>query len=95
MLEAGLDGIKNKIKPADPVNRNIYNLTRDEKKDLGVHSLPGSLEEALLEMKNSEIAKSALGEHIYDQFLTLKWEEWDQYRIQVSAWEENQYLRTY
>ncbi len=95
MLIAGLDGMKNKIDPPAPVNRNIYHLTPEEKKELKVDSLPGTLEEALREMENSAIAKEALGEHIYGQFLSLKWEEWDEYRIQVSSWEENRYLRIY
>lgn len=95
MLEAGLDGIKNKTNPPPPVNRNIYHLNPQEKQELKVDSLPGTLEEALRELGKSAIAKSALGEHIYKQFLDLKWQEWDEYRIQVTAWEEAKYLRTY
>ena len=95
MLLAGLDGIRKKTEPPAPVNRNIYHLNPKEKLELGVDSLPGTLEEALREMEKSQIAKTALGEHIYGQFLDLKWQEWDEYRIQVSAWEEDRYLRTY
>ena len=95
MLLAGLDGIKNKIEPPHPVNRNIYHLDPKEKAELKVDSLPGSLEEALREFEKSKIAKEALGEHIYEQFLELKWKEWDEYRIQVTPWEEDKYLRIY
>lgn len=95
MLMAGLDGIKNKINPPDPVNRNIYKLSPKEKAELKVDSLPGSLAEALTEFEKSSIAKDALGEHIYSQFLELKWEEWDEFRIQVTGWEEDRYLRYY
>lgn len=95
MLEAGMDGIRNKIDPPAPVNKNIYNLNKKEKEELGVDSLPGTLRGALEYMEKSDIAKSALGDHIYEQFLELKWEEWDDYRIQVTSWEENNYLRTY
>lgn len=95
MLMAGIDGIKNKIEPPAPVNRNIYKLDPKEKEELKVESLPGTLEEALREIEKSKIAKEALGDHIYDQFLALKWDEWDEYRTQVTAWEEARYLRTY
>ena len=95
MLLAGIDGIKNKIEPPATVNRNIYKLDPKEKAELKVDSLPGSLEEALHEFEKSKIAKDALGEHIYSQFLALKWTEWDEYRIQVTGWEENRYLRIY
>jgi glutamine synthetase len=95
MLLAGIDGIKNKIEPPLPVNRNIYHLNPKEKEELKVDSLPGSLEEALHELEKSKIAKEALGEHIYSQFLMLKWTEWDEYRIQVTGWEEARYLRIY
>ena len=95
MLLAGIDGIVNKIEPPAAVNRNIYHLNPKEKEELKVDSLPGSLEEALREIEKSKIARDALGEHIYEQFLDLKWSEWDEYRIQVTGWEENRYLRIY
>lgn len=95
MLLAGMDGIVNKLEPPAAVNRNIYHLNPKEKEELRVDSLPGSLEESLREMQKSKIAQDALGKHIYEQFLELKWEEWDQFRIQVTGWEENKYLRIY
>jgi glutamine synthetase len=45
MLMAGLDGIKNKIEPPDPVDKDIYELPREEL--LNLPSVPASLEEAL------------------------------------------------
>jgi glutamine synthetase len=49
MLMAGLDGIKNKIDPRahgyGPLDRNIYELSDNEKKE--IRSVPASLEEAL------------------------------------------------
>ncbi len=45
MLMAGLDGIKNKLDPGDPLDKNIYSLSPEELAD--VPSMPGSLEEAL------------------------------------------------
>jgi len=47
MLMAMLDGIQNKISPGEPLDRDIYEMTRDEMKHMGVRTTPGSLEEAL------------------------------------------------
>ena len=45
MLMAGLDGVQNKIHPGAPLDRDIYGLTPEERKD--VPTTPGSLAEAL------------------------------------------------
>ena len=42
---AGLDGIRNKIEPADPVDKDLYELPPDEHAD--VDQVPGSLPEVL------------------------------------------------
>jgi glutamine synthetase len=50
MLCAGLDGIKNKIDPGEPLDKNIYELSPDELAK--VPSTPGSLELALEALEN-------------------------------------------
>ena len=45
MLMAMLDGIKNKTRPGDPLDKDIYDLSPEELKD--VPKAPGSLDEAL------------------------------------------------
>lgn len=45
MLMAGLDGIKNKIHPGDPMDKNLYDLPPEEL--AGVPTVCGSLREAL------------------------------------------------
>ncbi len=95
MVMAGLDGIKNKIDPPAPADVNIYKLTAEERAQMGIPALPGSLYEALEELKKSEIAKAALGDHIYSEFLRTKEREWDEFRINVSPWETERYLSRY
>lgn len=95
MLKAGLDGIKNKILPPDPVNVNIYSLTEEERARLGIDSLPGSLKEALTELKGDEVIREALGEHIFSRFVEAKEIEWDVYRTQIHQWEIDQYLTVF
>src|SRR6266853_1190948 len=45
MLLAGLDGVQNRIDPGEPLDKDIYDLSPEQLKD--VPSLPGSLDEAL------------------------------------------------
>jgi glutamine synthetase len=49
MMMAGLDGIRNKIDPGDPLDKDIYSLSPEELKDVG--KMPGSLEESILELE--------------------------------------------
>ena len=95
LLLAGLDGMKNKITPPSSVNTNIYKLTQSEREQSNIASLPGSLFEAMEEFKTSVVAKEALGEHIYEQFIKAKEIEWDGYRTDVTPWELDRYLAKY
>src|SRR5215216_3687168 len=47
MLMAMLDGIQKKIDPGKPLDRDIYEMTRGEMKEMGIRTTPGSLEEAI------------------------------------------------
>jgi glutamine synthetase len=49
MAMAGIDGIENKIHPGEPLDKNIYNLSAEERAH--VPSMPGSLEQALAELQ--------------------------------------------
>ena len=95
ILEAALDGIRNKIDPPAPVESNIYKLTTKERKKQRIDSLPGSLYEALELMDKSLVARAALGDHIFTEFMTAKNKEWDTYRTDVSKWELDRYLERY
>lgn len=46
-MAAGFDGIKSKHDPGDPVDENIYKLSPERRRQLGIVELPGSLEEAV------------------------------------------------
>ena len=95
ILEACLDGIRNKIDPPAPVESNIYKLTSKERKKQRIDALPGSLAEALEQMDKSLVAQAALGEHIFKEFMTSKKKEWDSFRTYVSKWELDKYLERY
>lgn len=93
MLKAGLDGIKNKIEPAGPVEEDVYDFDDAKLKKLYIESLPGSLGEAIAHLEKSELVRKTLGEHAFAKFIEAKKREWDEYRIQVTKWEIDKYLQ--
>jgi len=95
MLKAGIDGIKNQIDPGEPVSQNIYTMSKEEKESLGIGSLPSTLNEALLELDKDKVVRSALNDHILENYIEAKREEWENYRIQVHQWELDRYLTVY
>ena len=95
ILAAGLDGIKNGLTPPAPVDRNIYRMNAEERAEVGITSLPGSLAEALAELDKNEIIKDALGEHIYANYKEAKEIEYDMFRTTVTEWEREQYMKMY
>jgi glutamine synthetase len=95
MLKCGLEGIKNKMEPPDPVEENLYLYDTEKRKSLGIEMLPGSLSEALDEFEKDELIKQALGPHIFETFLEAKRRECEEARTQVTPWELDKYLRLY
>lgn len=95
ILNAGLDGIDNNLTPpASLSNVNVYHLNEEERKAMGIASLPGSLLEALHELEKDDVIRAALGPETYEAFIRAKMEEWDQFRLNVTDWEVNRYLET-
>ncbi|UCC87035.1 MAG: glutamine synthetase [Anaerolineales bacterium] len=94
MLMAGLDGINQEMKPPAPVEEDVYHFDDAKLVELGIEQLPGSLKEAIDELKADQVLMDALGEHTGSGFVEAKQAEWDEYRIQVSEWELGRYLET-
>lgn len=92
MLAAGLDGLKNKLSPLDPVEENIYLLTDEEKEKKGITTLPASLPEALSELKQDEVLKNLLGEHTFKALLEIAESDITAARLEVTPWEVVKYL---
>jgi glutamine synthetase len=90
-LAAGLDGIESEIEPGDPNLISLYSLSREEIYKRGLVPLPQSLKEALVALEEDKVVQNALGP-IRNEFLKLKWQEWNEYHRQISQWEINQYL---
>ena len=92
LLHAGLEGIEQGYELPDPMETNLYHLTAEQRKERGITSLPETLGEAITELSESELARKALGPHIFDRYVELKRKEWDDYRVQLTEWERDRYL---
>ncbi|GEQ34119.1 type I glutamate--ammonia ligase [Marinilactibacillus psychrotolerans] len=95
LLKAGMKGISEAKTAPNPVNQNIYNMDQIERSANNIESLPRSLYEAVQYLKQDETIKDALGNHIYERFVSAKEQDWFEYSLSVSEWEKNRYFETY
>jgi len=63
-----------------------------EKEKYNIRQLPESLGHALSLMEESKLVKETLGDHIFENFLTVKQNEWNEYCTQITHWEIEKYL---
>jgi glutamine synthetase len=92
MLAAGLEGIENEYELPEPVAANVFAMSEQERRDRGIETLPGSLNEALAASEKSELLQKALGAHVFESFITNKRIEWDNYRQHITDYEIKRYL---
>ena len=93
MLASGLDGIKKRLDPPDPVEKDLFVMSQKDREKNGIESLPANLGHALSYFAKSELMKDTLGEHAFNHFIVIKQREWDTYRTQVTRWEIENYLK--
>ncbi len=92
LLQAGLEGVEHGYELPEPMEKNLYHLAPDERRRLGIEQLPATLGEAIELTAESELVLRTLGEHMFNRFVEIKRQEWDDYRVQVTAWELERYL---
>jgi glutamine synthetase len=76
MLMAGLDGIRNKIHPGDPMDKDLYDLPPDELK--GIPTVCGSLREAIGALEADHeflLAGDVFAIDQIESYIELKWSE--------------------
>ncbi|MHC4635570.1 MAG: glutamine synthetase, partial [Planctomycetota bacterium] len=92
MLRAGLDGIKGDLMPPEAIEENIYSLDDESIAGKKIDVLPGSLEQALYELKKDPLMRDVLGDHLFERYVDVKTKEWDEFKQQVTSWELETYL---
>lgn len=92
-VAAGLNGIKRKIDPGDPVDENIYLLSPERRRQLGIKELPGSLTEALDELESDHgYLEDIFTADLLETFIELKREEYKQQSLRPTPYEFYLYL---
>lgn len=91
-VSCGLDGIARGEEPADPLDESLVAYDEQELQRLGTPRLPMTLGDAIGALAEDDVIRTALGDYIFEQLLTVKRAEWDDYRRDVSPWEHRRYL---
>jgi len=73
-------------------SNNIYEMTEDERRAAGIHSLPEDLYEAIELAADSKLLRDVLGDHVHEFLIRNKREEWDAYKAYVTPYELERYL---
>ena len=92
IIAAGKDGINRKLVPPEPRSEDIFEMTDDERKKLGIKILPTSLKDALDFLEADKVILDAIGADIARNYINLKRKEWNQYSNHiVTEWEWQMY----
>ncbi|MHA2251495.1 MAG: glutamine synthetase family protein [Candidatus Kariarchaeaceae archaeon] len=83
LIQAGVDGIENKIEPPEPRSENVYQLTQEKLVREGINVLPSNLGRAIAALESDHIILNALGSHIGPAWLEIKRKEWMKYNNQI------------
>ena len=87
LLAAGMKGIEEGYDLPPEAEDDVWALTDSERRALGYHPLPASLDHAIEYMEESELVAETLGEQVFNFVLANKRSEWRDYRSQVTPFE--------
>ena len=93
MLASGLRGIEEEYPLTGSVDTNLYELSTEQRKAYNIETLPGSLGEAIEITAQSSLARETLGEHMFNRYIDIKRLEWEKYKIRVTDYEIQKFLR--
>ena len=92
LLLAGLDGIKRKLDPGDPVDENVYKLSEEKKREYKIGSLPTSLKGALDSFQSDrKFLEEVFTKDFLDKYIELKYKEYSAFAQTPTAWEVSMY----
>lgn len=95
ILAAGLDGIERGLELAEATEKNIFEMSEEERKAAGIQKLPGSLRRAVEGLLEDQVIMDALGAHVVDYYSQNKLAEYESYRVRIHQWELDSYLTNY
>ncbi len=92
LLLAGMDGIKKKMDPGDPVEENVYKLSDEQKRNYRITSLPLTLKDAVDALQcDSDFLQDVFTKDFLDVYCSIKQKEFSAFAQIPTAWEVAMY----
>lgn len=92
LLLAGLDGIRRKLDPGDPIVENVYQLTPEKKREYNIGSLPTSLKGSIEALRSdNEFLVDTFTKDFLDVYADLKSKEYVSFAQTPTPWEISMY----
>jgi glutamine synthetase len=88
-----MDGIEQEMRPPLPIDEDIYEWDEDKFIANNIKTLPQTLGEALVALKEDAYLTDAMGVDYVNEYINTKNLEWIDYCRTVSDWEYHRYLR--
>jgi glutamine synthetase len=99
LLAAGLDGIERELECPDPNPMNLYESTPEQRREMGIDTLPENLLDATRELERDDVLRKALGTtrdgDYLDYFVACKRREVQAAHEQITQWELDRYLQLF
>ena len=89
LIKAIEDGLKRKLDPGPPEERNIYDAIAGGKP---VKRIPEHFGDALAALEQDKVVRSALPGDMWKVFWDLKTDEWNRFLATVTEWDIDMYL---
>ncbi|GKV57271.1 glutamine synthetase [Sporosarcina sp. NCCP-2222] len=91
LIAAGLHGVRQRMDPGAPLEQDAGTLSNQELEALGIDWVPRHLKEALDHLAKDTILAESIGRDIWQEFIKVKNEEWNQHHNRVDEWERQLY----
>lgn len=91
LIAMGLQGVRDKMNCGKPDAGSTYKKQYSNR-IIDRKFLPKSMFEALMEAEKSRFLKEIMGEHLYDNFMSLKTNQWEMHRTHVTGLEHRTYM---
>ncbi len=92
-IAMGLQGMKEKIECTRPDIGSTYKNTKNSRTRVwDKRFLPKSLFEALVEAEKGKFLKNIMGDKLYNNYMSLKMDDWEEHRVHITPREHQKYL---
>lgn len=95
LVAAGLHGVRQRMDPGAPLEQDAGTLSNQELEALGIEWVPRDLKEALEHLSKDTILAESIGRDVWQEFIKVKNEEWNQHHNRVDEWERKLYAKIF